>query len=256
MAAPRLPRKLQCQVLLRSLLLQASWNFERMQGLGVLYLLAPALRFYYRDEELARAYGRHTEYFNTHPFLAPALLGATLRLELAQRSGEPVELPPEEFKRMLMAPCAAMGDAFFWGGVRPFAAAVALFFAMQGRWWAPLVLLALFNLPHLWFRIVGFRRGFDLGAGLVELLQRARLPDRAIRLKQATVLLLGVLCAQMAVTTLRQTGYHLVWGLTVLPAAVTIGWICRYSVSPLLLSLGAAVLILLFHSLFPMPVLP
>jgi len=256
MVEPRLPLQLQMQLLLRSLLLQASWNFERMQGLGVLYLLAPALRFYYRDAELSRAYGRHTEYFNTHPFLAPALLGATLRLELEQHSGATTALPPDEFKRMLMAPCAAMGDAFFWGGVRPLAAAVALLFAVQGRWWAPLVLLVLFNLPHLWFRITGFRRGFNLGAGLVELLQRARLPDRAIRLKQATVLLLGVLCAQMATATLRETGQHSAWGLTVLPAAMAIGWICRFSVSPLLLSLGAAVLILLFHFLFSMPVMP
>lgn len=248
MFAGRLPVSLLLRTCGRTLLLQASWNFERMQGLGALYVLAPALRFYYRGEELARAYGRHTEYFNTHPYLAPALLGATLHLEERRAAGERDALAPEELKRMLMAPCAAMGDAFFWGGLRPLAAVFGLWCAVYGVLWAPLVLLLVFNLPHLACRAVGLWQGYRLGTGIVELLQRVRFPDWAIRLKALTAILLGALCARQAALTLRGEGLELAWGVLVLPAALLTGWLCRFSVSPLLLSLAAAVLILLVHA--------
>ncbi|HAD03762.1 MAG: hypothetical protein A2091_12060 [Desulfuromonadales bacterium GWD2_61_12] len=241
MEATPFPRAIVLRLFLRSLLLQASWNFERLQGLGALYVMAPALRYLYRDEDLVRAYGRHTEYFNTHPFLAPAVLGATLHLEAAAASGEAVEFPVSEFKTLLASPCAAMGDAFFWGGLRPLAAVVALFFALNGSLWAPLVLLILFNLPHLYCRLRGLQLGLKLGVGIAGELPRYDLPDWAVRLKQVTVLLLGVLCAFVTVTTLSGTdGPHLVYVLLLLPALAAVGWLCRLSVSPLLLMLGVA----------------
>lgn len=248
MPAGRLPFSILLHTWARTFLLQASWNFERMQGLGALYVLAPALRFYYRGEDLSRAYGRHTEYFNTHPFLAPALFGATLHLEEERAAGEPVEVAPEELKRMLMAPCAAMGDALFWGGIRPLAAVLGLWCAVYGKLWAPLVLLAVFNLPHLAFRTLGLWRGYRLGTGIVGLLQRARFPDRAIRLKEVTVVLLGALCARQTLLTLQGVELTQEWGLLVLPLALLAGWFCRFSVSPLLLGLAAAVLLLLICS--------
>lgn len=248
MSPGRLPFFVLLRTFARSLLLQASWNFERMQGLGALYVLAPALRFYYQGEALHRAYGRHTEYFNTHPYLAPALLGATLHLEEGRATANGAAVGPNELKRMLMAPCAAMGDALFWGGVRPLAAVLGVWCAVQGFLWAPLVLLTVFNVPHLWFRAAGLWRGYRLGTGIVDWLQRSRLPDRAVLLKQLTVVLLGALCARQAVVTLRGEGLEVVWGGMVLPLTLLIGWLGRFSVSPLLLSLGAMALLMLMHS--------
>lgn len=95
----------------------------------------------------------------------------------------------------MMAPYAAMGDAFFWGGVRPLAAAIGLFFAARGSYWASAALLLCFNLPHLYFRLGGFFRGYREGPKIIETIQRWHLPDLAIRLKEATVILLGGLCA-------------------------------------------------------------
>lgn len=238
------------QLVRRSLLLQASWNFERMQGLGVAFVLAPFLRRLYSGEALARALERHVEYFNTHPFLAPGLLGASARIEEdAQASGGDGR-EAAEFRQIMMAPCAAMGDAFFWGGLRPLAAVVGTFLALKGWWFAPLALLLVFNLPQLYARVVGVTKGYATGMGIVDLLQRSKLPDLAIRLKQATVILLGIGCAELTLDTFTAQGLGVYWGAAILPVLLLLGWPTRKSVSPLLLAMAAVVSILAIYTIF------
>lgn len=241
-----LRRRLLFRILLRSFLLQASWNFERMQSLGVVYVLAPALRVFYQGDELARAYGRHLAYFNTHPYLASPIMGTVLSLEEGGRN-DAQSITVEDFKTMIMAPYAAMGDAFFWGGVRPLAACVGVYFAVLGKWWAPLLFLVLFNVPHLLFRVVGLFGGYALGLGVTELIQRLRLPDMAIRCKQATVLFLGGLSAYLVVQGLRGEELWAGWGLAAIPLVIVLGWLGSLGVSNLMLILTFSALLLLFY---------
>ncbi len=241
----RLPPRVLLRILGRSFLLQASWSFERMQSLGALYILAPALRLLYQEKELEDAFRRHMVYFNTHPYLAPPLLGAVLALEEDQARGERCAIGAVEFRDMVMAPFAAIGDALFWGGLRPLAAVIALFFAFKGSLWAPVVFLVLFNLPHLWFRCAGLVRGYFSGLRLVETVQARRLPDWALRAKEATVVLLGGLCAYLTLACLKQQEIWAGWGLLFFPLVVMLGWLARKGVSNLLLvlaTLGALLL--------------
>lgn len=249
MTQARLSTGILARVLLRSFLLQASWNFERLQNLGFAYVLAPALHYLYRDEDLALAYARHLEYFNTHPFLAGPVLGITLSLEEARSQGKPCYLDVKEFKNMIMAPYAAIGDALFWGGVRPLAAAIALFFAFRGSLWAPVIFLLLFNLPHLLFRGVGLLRGYHLGLATIEAVGRFHLPDLALRCKEVTVILLGALCAYLCFITLRTEAVSAGWGLLVLPLVAGGGWLIRKGVSALMLVLTLCALVLSLHQL-------
>jgi len=236
------------RALLRTFLLQSSWNFERMQNLGVLYVLEPVLRALYRDDALREAYHRHMAYFNTHPFMASPVLGATVALEQRRAAGQEGSFGVEDFKAMTMAPYAAIGDALFWGAVRPLAACIALFFAAKGSLLAPLVLLLLFNLPHLWMRLFGFLRGYLLGVSVVEIVQRHRLPDVAIRLKEAMVVLLGGLCAYLAVSTCRGAGIDPGWGIVALPLVCLFTLLARKGVSALfLLSVSLVVLVTFFQ---------
>jgi PTS system mannose-specific IID component len=147
---------------------------------------------------------------------------------------------------MVMAPYAAMGDALFWGAVRPLSAGVALFFAARGSLWAPVVFLLLFNLPHFWFRVVGLLRGYFRGLRVVEGIQRHHLPDLAIRLKEATVVLLGGLCAYLVFLCLREEGLSAGWGLAVIPLVVLAGRLARKGVSTLLLVLVTSAILLFF----------
>ena len=234
-----IPGRVLFRVLVRSFLLQASWNFERLQNLGVLFVLEPALRFLYRGDDLTQAFHRHFEYFNTHPVMASPILGTTLALENdpAATAGR---FDVREFKGMIMAPYAAMGDSFFWGGIRPLAACVALFVAVKGSLWEVGVFLLLFNLPHLWFRVAGLLRGYALGLRAVEVVQAQRLPDLALRLKESTVVLLGGLCAYLTFLTLRGQNVAIGWGVLVLPVVGLLGWAAHRRVSVLLLALLVA----------------
>lgn len=234
------------RLLLRSFLLQASWNFEQMQGLGALFVLSPLLRTLYRGEELQQACARHLSYFNTHPFVAPVILSGMAQLEANGANAEEVD----EFRQLLMAPCAAMGDAFFWGGVRPFAAVLAMFFAIHGSLLAPVVLLAIFNVPHLLVRVVGFAKGCELAEGVVDFLARCRLPDLAIRLKQGTLVLLGILCAELTYSTLTLDRLSWHWGWVIVPAVFSLGWLARQRLSPLLLALLLVAAILALSRLY------
>jgi PTS system mannose-specific IID component len=242
----RLPKALLARTLVKSFLLQASWNFKGLQSLGVLYAIAPALRYLYPNEELAVAYRRHLEYFNTHPFMASPVLGIILALEEKKRRGEEGYLDVHEFKKMIMAPFAAMGDALFWGGLRPLAAVIALFFAVKGSLWAPLVFLFFFNIPHLWFRIIGMLRGYAFGLGIVGDIQRYRLPDLAIRLKEGTVVLLGALSAYLVFLCLRGEGVSTGWGFAVFPLVASLSCLARKGASPLLIVLTISALFLVF----------
>lgn len=52
----------------RSMLLQASFNYERMQASGWLYGILPALKKIHTNKnDLARAMKGHMGFFNTHP---------------------------------------------------------------------------------------------------------------------------------------------------------------------------------------------
>jgi len=232
------------KVFFRSFLLQASWNFERMQNLGALFVLAPALRRLYDRETLPAAFRRHLAYFNTHPYMACPVLGASLALEDKAARGESGSLGVEEFKGMIMAPYAAMGDAFFWGGMRPLAAGVGLFFAAKGSLWAPLVFLLFFNLPHLWLRGVGLFRGFRLGVRVVDIIQRHRIPDLAVRCKEATIVLLGAFSAYLVFQGAQERELAGGWGLLLMPLMVGLVVLVRRGWSTLFLVLSGAGLVL------------
>ena len=70
------------KVFIRSNFLLGSFNFERMQSMGFCVALIPALRKLYSGEELAAALRRHLEFFNTHPFLAKAIMGIIIAMRL------------------------------------------------------------------------------------------------------------------------------------------------------------------------------
>ena len=229
--APRLPVIVLLRGCARSVLQQGSWNFERMQNLGFLYQMMPGLRWLYGPNPPAEVLQRYTEYFNTHPYMASWVAGTTLRLEEKQLAGETLPVDATAFRNMVMAPYAAMGDALFWGAIRPLAAVIGLLLAVHGHLWAPLVVLVLFNVPHLLVRGGGWLLGYTMELRSVELLQRLRLPDVALRLKEGTIILLGVLCALLAARGCEHQELAPFWGVALLPVILCFAGLARRGVS-------------------------
>ena len=216
---------------LRLMFLQASWNFERHQGLGFFYALLPGLKKLYSGQQLLDVSKRYVGYFNTHPYLTPLVAGAVLKLEEELASGNAPPVDIDDFKEIVAAPYAAIGDALFWGGMRPLAAGLGLFFAIKGLLWAPVVFLALFNIVPFWFRGVFFLRGYRQGLKSVEFIQQNRLPDWAVHTKEAAIIVLGGLSAFMVYAHVNHHGITEWFGfLTILPV-VALGYGARKGLS-------------------------
>jgi PTS system mannose-specific IID component len=71
-------------------------------------------------------------------------------------------------KTSLMGPLAGIGDSIFWGVWRVISAGIAVGLATSGNVLAPLVFLALFNIPQWLTRYYGAFLGYSLGSKYIE----------------------------------------------------------------------------------------
>ena len=206
------------RIFLRTLLVQGSLNFSRMQNLGFAFALLPWIREKgSRTGCVREMLLRHLQYFNTHPYFAAPIIGAVLHMEERDEDG-PSEVG--RLKEVLMGPYAAIGDVFFWGALKSLGSIAAFFPALIGMPLAPLILLTLYNPAHFAFRIAGFADGCRRGRMSVEFIRSLELPDLSRRIRRLTVVLLGTVAA-LAVSTVDMEWPEL-WrttaGLAMLPA--------------------------------------
>jgi len=235
---------------LRSLFIMASLNFTRMQNLGFAYAILPLSRFSGRERRKSPALLlRHLEYFNTHPYLSGAVLGAVVRLEEddggndAARGAEATRL-----KRSLMGPYAAIGDNFFSGSLRPFAGVAAVMLAYEGVLWASPVFLLIFTPLHLWIRLRGFLESYRQGWQGFVYIQSWNLPRLAGYLRRVVLALLaaaavfvGADLQQFAVPNLPRP----VSGVVVLAVVLLSYYAVNRGLSPLIILYGMTAVCLL-----------
>jgi PTS system mannose-specific IID component len=208
-----LSRTVLLRVFLRSLFLQASWNPKGMQNLGLAYSLYPALeRLYPEKADLEAAVRRHLVFFNTHPYVAAAIVGGVLNHEQRIARGEETPDKVVAFKAALMGPLAALGDGFFWLSLKPAVGAVCAALVPVLQEWAALLFLVLYNLVHLTMRARFYWMGLSLGDRLVEAVARANLPTRGAQLRSVAAACAGGLAAWLAVDLGRTAGgSHAPW---------------------------------------------
>ncbi|MBK8165955.1 MAG: PTS system mannose/fructose/sorbose family transporter subunit IID [bacterium] len=255
-AIPHLPGRLRLRVFLRLLVLQASWNHQRMQNLGLLVSLMPWLSDRPRDAERDRLFcRRYYEFFNTNPYLAGYVVGGLLRLE-QEREGQG-GLPrgqAQVFRDSLARALASLGDQLFWLGLRPatllLAAVLALLAGSAAPW--PLAVLAVvvvgFQFAWRW-RSLG--RGYVAGYDIVELLGDRRW-HRAITLGKRATLFLGAALAGLllreAATGSVRTGAPAAVAVAALAAcmAVPVAARRRWAGEFIVLTAAAAAVVLAF----------
>jgi PTS system mannose-specific IID component len=195
-----LPRSVLAKVFWRSLFLQASWNPQGMQNLGLAYALYPALRALYPDEEpQRRAVARHLSFFNTHPYVAAAIVGGVVHHEQRIARGDYAAERVTAFKAALMGPLAALGDGFFWLSLKPAVGVVCAATVPLLGVWSALLFVLLYNAVHLTLRARMYRLGLTMGDRLVEALARANLPARGARLRELAAAFAGGIAAYLAI---------------------------------------------------------
>jgi PTS system mannose-specific IID component len=202
-----LPRRVLWRVFLRSFFLQASWNPQGMQNLGLAYALFPALEALYSDRERQlEALRRHLTFFNTHPYVAAAIVGGVVFHEEKIARGEESPERVVAFKAALMGPLAALGDGFFWLSLKPATGALCAALVPLLHAWAALLFLVLYNGVHLTLRGRLFLLGLRKGDLLVEEVARAKLPLRGARLRAIAAASAGGLTAWLAIVFGMQQG--------------------------------------------------
>ncbi|HKI84318.1 MAG TPA: PTS system mannose/fructose/sorbose family transporter subunit IID [Candidatus Krumholzibacteria bacterium] len=149
--------------------LQSSWNREGMQSLGFLVCLLPeARRRGLQGADLARWARDRLGYFNTNPYLAGMIVGATLHLDRSGREEESLRL-----QKGLASSLGALGDPFFWEGARPAVAYLGLSAAFLLGPIGILAAWALFAIASGAIRELCLRLGVERGPGVVDFLTRS-----------------------------------------------------------------------------------
>ncbi len=185
----------------RTLLLQATFNYERQQGLGWAWALQPALERFYPDPAACRErLAEHTAYFNTQPTLASLALGTVAALEESRAAGTgPDAAAVARIKSVLGSSLAALGDRLFWFTLRPFAALLGVLVALGGSWRGAVVLWVCYNLFHLGVRFLGVGWGYRAGIAVLDLAQRRRFERLTGGLALLGTVLAGVTTAWLLV---------------------------------------------------------
>lgn len=236
----------------RTLIVQASWNYDRMVGIGVAYAMEPLLR----DLPGGPTNGRYTAalkrvagFFNAHPYLTGMAAGALARVEY---DGVP-DAQADRLRRALIGPLGSIGDQLIWAAWLPLSVAVGLMVAVLGSVTAGVVsFLIMYNVVHLglrsWGLIAGWRSGVGVAGELTGRVMHAAMRVGAAaapfalglaipltaswllrefgsheRLGAALVALLGLLLARVLAPTL--SGVRL--GLLFVGTAVVAGWLWR-----------------------------
>ncbi|MGX6397533.1 PTS system mannose/fructose/sorbose family transporter subunit IID [Rothia kristinae] len=168
-AQKRLTRRDYVSTYFRSTFMLGSFNFERMQAIGVCVSMIPAIRrFYTKKEDQAAALGRHLEFFNTQPWIASPIFGVTAAMERQKSEGEDISAADvTNVKVGLMGPLAGVGDPLFWGTARPVLAALGASLAMSGSILGPLLFFVVLNIIRIATRWYGFRLGYQKGVQVV-----------------------------------------------------------------------------------------
>lgn len=152
----------------RSLFLQASFNYERMQANGWLYTILPALRKIHRnDNDLKKSMSMHLEFFNTHPFLVTFISGLVLAMEEAKERVDTIRA----IKVSTMGPGGGIGDAVFWLTLLSICGGVGASFSLQGSWIGPVFFLVFFNVVHFGLRFGLASYGYKMGVSAIKSLK-------------------------------------------------------------------------------------
>lgn len=165
-AAP-LDKKTLNKMVWRSLFLQASFNYERMQAAGWLYGILPGLKKIHTDkDDLAASMSHNLEFFNTHPFLVTFVMGIVLSLEQSKADIQTIR----SVRVAAMGPLGGIGDALFWFTLVPIVAGMTSNMALQGQVAAPFIFLIVFNIAQFAVRYGLMHWSYKMGTNAISIL--------------------------------------------------------------------------------------
>ena len=147
-----------------SLMAVTTFNYDTQLAPAVVFGIGPLLRkIYPDDDEYVEALNNHFRYFNTHPWVANLVLGATLALE--DKEGISAADAVQNIKVSLMGPLAGIRDTLIWTLLPTILGSIAGYMALEGNpvgtilWLLTNVFFIAVRTQLMW---VGYREGTKL----------------------------------------------------------------------------------------------
>lgn len=167
--AKQLDKKTLNKMVWRSLFLQASFNYERMQAAGWLYGILPGLeKIHTNKEDLSKSMKHNLEFFNTHPFLVTFVMGIILSLEQQKADTQTIRA----VRVAAMGPLGGIGDAIFWFTLVPITAGITANMAIGGSLLGPILFLLIFNGVQFGIRYWLMHWSYNLGSKAIDILTK------------------------------------------------------------------------------------
>lgn len=167
--AKPLDKKTLNKMVWRSLFLQASFNYERMQAAGWLYGILPGLKKIHKNkEDLSKSMEHNLEFFNTHPFLITFVMGIILSLEQQKADTNTIRA----VRVAAMGPLGGIGDALFWFTLVPITAGITANMAINGSLAGPILFLIIFNVVQFIVRFWLMHWSYNLGSKAIDILTK------------------------------------------------------------------------------------
>ena len=200
--AQPLDKKTLNKMVWRSLNLQASFNYERMQAAGWLYCILPGLEKIHADdkEDLQTSMEHNLEFFNTHPFLVTFVMGIVLSLEQQKADINMIR----SVRVAAMGPLGGIGDAIFWFTLVPITAGITANMAINGSIAGPILFLLIFNLVQFGVRFFLMHWSYNLGSKAIEILT-ANAKEFTRAASMLGVFIVGALTSNYGGTTIALT---------------------------------------------------
>jgi len=143
---------------------EASWNYEKMQGLGYCFSMIPVLKkLYTNKEDMKTALKTHNQFFNCHQEFTEIILGADIAME--EKNGIASMDAVSAVKTGLMGPLAGIGDTMFGVIANTIIFSIGSYMALQGNSlgiWINLIWAAFRIFVRGWFLRTGYREGTKL----------------------------------------------------------------------------------------------
>jgi len=167
-------------VFMRSMLLEANFNFETWQNTGFAFAMLPVLKKLYRTKAaMAEALERHLQLFNTSTYGCTLILGLTTAME--EQNSRDADFNADSINSVklgLMGPLAGVFDSLFWGTLKVIAAGVGTSLALKGNLSGVVLFILLFNVPHLLLRYQLTFIGYTAGTKFLQRLSQSNVMDR------------------------------------------------------------------------------
>ena len=165
--APRVSKSTLTKMIWRSTILQASFNYERMQSGGWLWAMLPGLEeIHTNKEDLATSMTYNMDFINTHPFLVTFVMGIVLSMEQLKTDVQTIRT----VRISVAAPLGGIGDALFWYTLVPITAGLTANMAIKGSFLGPVLYFVILFVAEMALRYGLMYWAYNLGMKAVSMI--------------------------------------------------------------------------------------